>query len=158
MILDAYLDVEVLANTACAGVQAPWLDQERSGTNVHRAGPEGRVPLLRVIEPEEEILRLVGGDCDAPVGKSELPMQLIGHLRSPHWDRVVTSSEDNSFVVQLLDLCRHRTIGNHHRAALRWPLARSPRRAAGHDHNLVRRRGYHDRVRELQKGNATMDA
>jgi hypothetical protein len=61
-ILNADLDVEVPANSTCVGVKVPWLDQESSGADIHRAGPEGSVLLLQVVESDEEVFRLVGGN------------------------------------------------------------------------------------------------
>jgi hypothetical protein len=118
---------------------------------------QGSIPLLRVVEPDEEVLRPVRSHRDAPVRNAKLPVQLIGHFSSSHSRRLIGGEEDN-LATELMEFRCHRSGGHNSNTPLCTALDGESNNVALSDR--VRRLGLvgdSSSVRKLREGNATMD-
>jgi hypothetical protein len=115
--LNTDFNVVVPALLAGVGLMAPGLDGEHGSSHIHEASTKGSGALVRVVEPNQEIFWLVGGDGYAPVGNPKLPVQLISHINSPDetHHQSGTAGQHHRLVLQPLGLSGHDSANNHRR-------------------------------------------
>jgi hypothetical protein len=117
-VLNANLGMEGPVRRSGVRVKAPRLEQKHCGANGHRASMKCSIALLRVIEVNKEMLRLMRGHMDAPMGGGELTVLLVGHICSSDLWNGVDSGEDDSLMTQLLKFSHHGPTNHHCSAAL----------------------------------------
>jgi hypothetical protein len=60
-------------------IATPRLNLVESASNKERANVNNGIALLRVVEPDQEVLGLMGRDRNVLMWEPKLPMQLIGN-------------------------------------------------------------------------------
>jgi hypothetical protein len=129
--LNADYGVITPANLPGVRLEEPRLYQEHSRADEYRTRAQSRAALVRVVKPNEEVLRFVSRHRDAPVRNAKLPVQLISYICCPNRRRPVAAGQHHCLGLQPVDLRGDRSTSNNSHLVMRRALGREARNVAG---------------------------